>query len=85
MSDIKCNIPLVSIRFTSVEGASESNVHETHYGEECFMMQCQLKTSLVINVGVNTIKRKGILVITPRRYISMFGQEYSFCVGTSSL
>jgi len=41
--------------------------------------------SLVINVGVNMIKRKGILVITPRRYISMFGQEYSFCVGTSSL
>ena len=34
----RCNIPLVSIGFTSVEGAPESNVHETHYGEECFMM-----------------------------------------------
>ena len=29
-----CNIPLVSIGIISVEGAPESDVHETHYGKE---------------------------------------------------
>ena len=40
-----CNIPLVNIGVISVEGAPEINVHETHYGEECFTTQCQLNTS----------------------------------------
>ena len=32
---VECNIPLVSIGIISVKGTPESNVHETHYGEEC--------------------------------------------------
>jgi len=42
---VECNIPLVSIEIISVKGAPEGNVHESHYGEECFTTQCQLNTS----------------------------------------
>ena len=34
LKGVECNILLVSIESISVEGVSESNVHETHYGEE---------------------------------------------------
>jgi len=43
--DPNCNIPPVSIGIISVKGPPESNVHETHYGEECFTTQCQLNPS----------------------------------------
>ena len=42
---VECNIPLVSIGIISVEGTPENNVHETHYGEECFTTQYELSTS----------------------------------------
>jgi len=40
-----CNILLVSTGIISVGGAPESDVHETHYGDECFATQCQLNMS----------------------------------------
>jgi len=72
---INCNIPLVSVGITSVEGVPESNVHETHYGEECFTTRCQLSTSLIISVGVNTFKMKGSLVITRKEYLRTLGHK----------
>jgi len=62
---ITCNIPLVSIGITLVEGVPERNVHETHYGDECFTTQHEL----IISAGANAFKMKGSLVITRNDYI----------------
>ena len=74
---VECNIPLVSIEIISVEGVPESNIHETHYGEECFTT-CQLSTSLISSVSLNTIKTKDILVIAHEEYISVGDHKHFF-------
>ena len=76
LKGVECNIPLVSIGIISVRGAPESNVHETHYGEECFTTRCQLSTGLINSVSLNTIKTKGILVIAHEEYISVGGHKH---------
>ena len=70
-SDVICNIPLVNIGITSVEGVLERNVHETHCGDECFTTQHEL----IISVGANAFKMKGSLVITRKEYLRTLGHK----------
>jgi len=44
-----------------------------------------IEHELIISVGVNTFKMKGILVIALREYISMLEQKLFICVRTFSL